>query len=305
MASSAVTFTDASGWDRTDWLETGCGSTNASRTAMDRLMTNAKEYILQPLMKYVFMIDIGLADHKLPGVFRPSILERSSIILGNMSLLDEIEPLKQAALAALKNSPDLSALEQVKGTWIGAHGKFTALMKQLGTMPKEEKPAAGKAINQAKAELETVLEERRAELEIKAALPKEPTDFTLPGRRRKLGRLHPLTQVTEEIVRAFRKIGFVVADGPDGAAVVAELGDTVERVENHLAGAFRRTEQRRERLAQMAGVADDVNHRRCPACAGAQQGGRIIRRARLDIRPRFAVRRSQRTFGSKTLIMGG
>jgi len=46
-------------------------------------------------------------------------------------------------------------------------------------------------------------------------LPKEPTDFTLPGRRRALGKLHPLTQVTEDIVRSFRKIGFVVADGPE------------------------------------------------------------------------------------------
>jgi phenylalanyl-tRNA synthetase alpha subunit len=50
---------------------------------------------------------------------------------------------------------------------------------------------------------------------MKAALPKEPTDFTLPGRRRVLGKLHPLTQVTEDIVRSFRKIGFVVADGPE------------------------------------------------------------------------------------------
>ena len=99
--------------------------------------------------------------------------------------------------------------------FLGANGKFTSLMKQLGTLPKEEKPAAGKAINTAKVELETALSERRSELELKSALPKEPTDFTLPGRRRPLGKLHPLTQVTEDIVRSFRKIGFVVADGPE------------------------------------------------------------------------------------------
>jgi phenylalanyl-tRNA synthetase alpha chain len=56
---------------------------------------------------------------------------------------------------------------------------------------------------------------RRETLELKAALPKEPTDWTLPGRRRAVGRLHPLTQVTDDIVRAFRKLGFVVADGPE------------------------------------------------------------------------------------------
>jgi phenylalanyl-tRNA synthetase alpha chain len=132
-----------------------------------------------------------------------------------MPLLDEIEPLKQAALADLKAAADLPALEHAKGAWIGPHGKFTALMKQLGTLSKEEKPVAGKAINAAKIELEGALTTRREELELKAALPKEPTDFTLPGRRRPLGRLHPLTQVTDDIVRAFRKIGFAVADGPE------------------------------------------------------------------------------------------
>jgi phenylalanyl-tRNA synthetase alpha chain len=132
-----------------------------------------------------------------------------------MGLLDDIEPLKQTALNDLKNAPDLAALEQTKGTWLGANGRFTALMKQLGTLPKAEKPAAGKLINTAKIALEAALGERRTELELKAALPKEPTDFTLPGRRRALGKLHPLTQVTEDIVRSFRKIGFVVADGPE------------------------------------------------------------------------------------------
>jgi phenylalanyl-tRNA synthetase alpha chain len=82
-------------------------------------------------------------------------------------------------------------------------------------LPREERPAAGKTINQAKTELEAALSERRRQLELTAALPREQTDFTLPGRRRPLGKLHPLTQVTEEIVRSFRKIGFAVADGPE------------------------------------------------------------------------------------------
>ncbi len=132
-----------------------------------------------------------------------------------MSLLNDIEPLKQAALTELKGAADLAALDQAKGAYVGPNGKFTALMKQLGTLSKEERPAAGKLINQAKVELENALAERRSELELKAALPKEPTDFTLPGRRQPIGKAHPLTQVAEDIVRAFRKIGFVVADGPE------------------------------------------------------------------------------------------
>ena len=132
-----------------------------------------------------------------------------------MSLLNDIEPLKQTGLAELKAAPDLAALDHAKGAWIGPHGKFTALMKQLGTLSKEERPAAGKLINAAKVELEAALAARREDLELGAALPKAPTDFSLPGRRRALGKLHPLTQVTEDIVRSFRKLGFVVADGPE------------------------------------------------------------------------------------------
>jgi phenylalanyl-tRNA synthetase alpha chain len=130
-------------------------------------------------------------------------------------LLDQIEPVKQAAVAEIQNAGDLAALEQARVAVLGSNGKFTALLKGLGALPKEDKPAAGKAINLAKVEIEAALSGRRAELELKAALPKNPTDFTLPGRRRPLGKLHPLTQVTEDIVRSFRKIGFVVADGPE------------------------------------------------------------------------------------------
>ncbi len=132
-----------------------------------------------------------------------------------MSFLDQIEPLKQAALDEFKAAADLAALDQARTNYLGSNGRFTALLKQLGTLPKEEKPAAGKLINLAKVELETALSELRTGLELKASLPKEPTDFTLPGRRRMLGKLHPLTQVTEDIVRSFRKLGFVVADGPE------------------------------------------------------------------------------------------
>lgn len=131
------------------------------------------------------------------------------------NFLSELDPLKQTALVELQIAADLPALEQAKGTWIGPHGRFTNLMKQLAALPKEERPAAGKAINSAKTELEAALLSRRAELESRAALPTEPTDFSAPGRRRRLGRLHPLTHVTEDIVRSFRKIGFVVADGPE------------------------------------------------------------------------------------------
>ncbi|MBL9129205.1 MAG: phenylalanine--tRNA ligase subunit alpha, partial [Verrucomicrobiales bacterium] len=131
------------------------------------------------------------------------------------TLLEEIEPLKSAALDALRAAADLPALEQAKGAFLGPEGRFTALMKRLGSLAKEERPVAGKAINAAKAELESALVALRDDLELRAAAPKHPTDFTAPGRRRSLGLLHPLTQVTDDIVRAFRRLGFAVADGPE------------------------------------------------------------------------------------------
>src|SRR5688572_17598147 len=99
-----------------------------------------------------------------------------------MSLLQDIQPLTESALSELRSAADATTLDHARVKFLGSHGAFTVLMKQLGTLPKEERPAAGKQINEAKARIEQLLGERRSELELKAALPQEPTDFTLPGR---------------------------------------------------------------------------------------------------------------------------
>jgi phenylalanyl-tRNA synthetase alpha chain len=132
-----------------------------------------------------------------------------------MSVLVELEEVKSVALASFGAAADLPSLDQAKGAVLGAEGRFTVLLKRLGSLAKEDRPAAGKALNAVKLELEAALAARRSELELRAALPKDPTDFSLPGRRRAQGQLHPLTQVTDDIVRAFRKLGFAVADGPE------------------------------------------------------------------------------------------
>src|SRR5688572_12271721 len=125
-------------------------------------------------------------------------------------ILDEIEPLKQTALAELKAATDLAALDQAKGDWVGPHGKFTALMKQLGGLSKEERPAAGKLINAAKAELETALATHREELELRAALPKEPTDFTLTGRRSRMSIIVSMRSILPQITpHAIRRTRFI------------------------------------------------------------------------------------------------
>jgi len=87
-------------------------------------------------------------------------------------------------------------------------------MKQLGTLSKEEKPPpASSSMPPSRNSKPRSLHARGIGTQSRAA---ERADrFTLPGRRRALGKLHPLTQVTDDIVRAFRKIGFAVADGPE------------------------------------------------------------------------------------------
>ena len=106
-----------------------------------------------------------------------------------MSLLADIESLKQAALAELQSRRrSRRARPDQRRVGRPARKIYRATQTAIGSLPKEEKPAAGKAANQAKQELEAAVSVRRADLELKTALPKEPTDFTLPGRRRSLGK---------------------------------------------------------------------------------------------------------------------
>lgn len=130
-------------------------------------------------------------------------------------MLEHIDPTAQEALSALENASDLQTLDQARVRYLGVNGQFTALLKQMGSLPKEDRPKAGVQINRAKKQLEALLARRKEELEMAAAMPSQETDFSLPGRRPILGKCHPLTQVTEDIVKSFRKIGFVVADGPE------------------------------------------------------------------------------------------
>src|SRR5687768_13526466 len=95
---------------------------------------------------------------------------------------EQIAPLESAALNDFQKAADLAALDQARVQYLGANGALTGLMKQLSALSKEEKPAAGKLLNLTKQKLEEGLSDRRAELELKAAQPKDAADFTLPGR---------------------------------------------------------------------------------------------------------------------------
>src|ERR1700689_1796297 len=129
--------------------------------------------------------------------------------------LDVFQNLRNFAIDDFRAAKTLAALEEARTKHIGSNGQLTSIMKGLGKIQKEDRPAYGKLLNQAKSEVLAEFDQKLQELQIQETLPKKPTDFTLPGRRRALGKLHPLTQVTDDIVRAFRKIGFAVAEGPE------------------------------------------------------------------------------------------
>ena len=119
-----------------------------------------------------------------------------------------------AELPALKTRPDFEA---AKARYVGPHGELTALMKQMGGIPKEQKPIVGKLINETKAQLTTQLDAtlaRIADAELAAQLG-PAVDPTLPSPDSGPGTHHPLTLVREEMCRILRKVGFAVADGPE------------------------------------------------------------------------------------------
>jgi phenylalanyl-tRNA synthetase alpha chain len=128
--------------------------------------------------------------------------------------VDTVAGEARAAIAAATSAADLEA---VRVKYLGRSGAFTDVLKSLGTLPAEERPAVGAAANAAKRELETLLAERLTaaqETERRAQRARERPDLTLPGRRPPRGIVHPLSCVRDEIVEIFAGLGFSVAEGP-------------------------------------------------------------------------------------------
>lgn len=132
--------------------------------------------------------------------------------------MQKLDTLVAEAMALFGGINDADELEQAKARYLGKTGELTALLKGLGKLSAEERPAAGARINVAKQKLEDALNARRehiAALAIETRLGEETVDVTLPGRGRGMGGLHPISRTMERIEQLFRSIGFEVADGPE------------------------------------------------------------------------------------------
>ena len=127
------------------------------------------------------------------------------------------DTLQSRALAAVEQASSTKALEELRVAYLGKSGEITGLLKTLGSLPPEERKARGAEINAMKDHVTAALEAKKAALEaseLRAKLASEALDVTLPATPHALGTLHPITQVTEELMAILADFGFSVAEGP-------------------------------------------------------------------------------------------
>jgi phenylalanyl-tRNA synthetase alpha chain len=132
--------------------------------------------------------------------------------------MQELQQILDQALQQFAAISDEAELEQAKARYLGKEGSLTVLLKGLGNLSAEERPAAGARINQVKQSIEAALLQRRDALQqnrLAQKLAAESLDVTLPGRGMGAGGLHPVTRTLERIETLFHSIGFAVAEGPE------------------------------------------------------------------------------------------
>jgi len=132
--------------------------------------------------------------------------------------MESLEALKNEAVHLITDAADSAALEQLRVDYLGKKGKLTGLLKNLGNLSSEERPAAGALINEVKQELSGLINSRKSILEqaaLAARLEADRVDVTLSGRGVDVGGLHPITRTIERIENFFSGIGFQVMEGPE------------------------------------------------------------------------------------------
>lgn len=129
-----------------------------------------------------------------------------------------LQKILDKAKQTIESTQVLADLEQLRVEFLGKKAEITNLMKTLGQLSAEERPAAGQLINEAKQTIQQLISEKKAALEqakLAEKLAQESVDVTLPGRRVDLGGLHPVTRTLRRIETLFVRSGFEVATGPE------------------------------------------------------------------------------------------
>ena len=131
---------------------------------------------------------------------------------------EQLEAIRQEAEAALQTCTDAKQLDAIRVQYLGKKGALTAILKQMGKLSAEERPVMGQLANAVRSDIESAITKQQAaiaEAALEQKLQSETLDITLPGKQKKIGGLHPLTIVENEIKEIFLGMGFEVATGPE------------------------------------------------------------------------------------------
>jgi len=132
--------------------------------------------------------------------------------------MENLQALTDEALNLVAKIDELPALDQIRVDYLGKKGQLTALLKTLGKLSNEERPAAGAKINEAKQQVQQAIQVKKDNLEqaaINQKLASETIDVTLAGRASGRGRLHPVTKTLQRIEEIFTAVGYTVEQGPE------------------------------------------------------------------------------------------
>ena len=130
----------------------------------------------------------------------------------------QLEAIRQQALAALEEAATPAALEELRVKLLGKKGELTAVLKQMGKLSPEERPVMGQIANSVRAAIEQKLEERKEAIHsavLEAKLAAEAIDVTIPGTAVAVGHQHPMNQVLQQIKDTFVGMGYQVVEGPE------------------------------------------------------------------------------------------
>jgi len=132
--------------------------------------------------------------------------------------MQNLQAILADAKSAIEQAKDMKALDQVRVNYLGKSGQLTELLKQLGQIPAEQRPQFGQAVNQAKQELQLLIQASEQQISIQQLqhkLASETIDVSLPGRGQTQGSRHPVTRIRERIEQFFTQLGFAMVDGPE------------------------------------------------------------------------------------------
>jgi phenylalanyl-tRNA synthetase alpha chain len=131
---------------------------------------------------------------------------------------EQLNSIKVRAEKELASVESVQELESLRVKYLGKKGELTSVLRGMGALSAEERPAIGRLANEVREFLEDRIEQAGKELgrkELYARLEMEVIDVTVPGKRRELGRKHPLSIVMDEIKEVFIGMGFEIAEGPE------------------------------------------------------------------------------------------